>query len=365
MPIIKSGKIREEEMRGRMNKRIYWLDVARVCAMLGTIVIHIACINWYDIPIKPYPWLVYNLFDCIFRYCVPVFLMISGYLFLNPEKDFSVKKLYSRNIKRLVTAFFFWSFLYALITSGFATQRTFSKEIVEKFVHDLFYGHYHMWYLYAMLGMYLITPALRAVAKNRKAMQYFLILSFVMSYVLPTLQMIPTVYVFAQFTYRIDISMVSGYSFYYLMGYYLGSEEITKERAKKWYLLSALGFLITFVATSLMCILEQYPDIRMHEYLTAGVCLYSCGAFVFFKRKFENVDPDSRMMKVIGYLSELSFGIYLANDFGIIIMKKIGLVPKLFNPVLSVILLVIVDFAFSTAIAALIHKIPFLRKHVM
>lgn len=353
------------EKRIVMNKRIYWLDVARVCAVLGTIIIHIACINWYDVPIRPYPWLVYNLFDCLFRYCVPVFLMISGYLFLNPERELTVHKLYSKNIRRLVCAFFFWSFLYALITSGFSTQRTFSEEVVTKFVHDLFYGHYHMWYLYTMLGMYLITPAMRAVAANRKAMKYFLVLSFVMGYVLPTVQIIPAVYESAQYTYRIDISMVSGYSFYYLMGYYLGSEEMTKERARKWYLIAALGFLITFIGTSLMCILEQYPDIRMHEYLTAEVCMYSCGMFVFFKRRFEGVNPESRAMKVVRYLSTISFGVYLANDFGIIVMRKIGLVPDLFCPFLSVPVLVLIDLAVSVGIAAIVHRIPVLRKYVM
>ena len=348
-----------------MNKRYHWLDVARVCAMIGTIVIHIACINWYDVPIKPYPFLVYNLYDCIFRYCVPVFLMISGYLFLNPEREITVRKLYSRNIRRLLTAFFFWSFLYAVITSGFATQRTINAEIAKNFVHNLFYGHYHMWYLYVMLGMYLVTPALRAVAANRKAMRYFLVISFLLSYVLPTLQIIPAVYLSAQFTNRIDIKMIAGYSFYYLMGYYIGSEEFDRKRAVKWYLAALAGFVITFASTAGMCLWEQYPDIRMHEYLTAGVCLFSCGIFVFFKRRFENVDPQSRWMRVVSYLSSISFGVYLANDFGIIVMKKIGLVPGAGNAFLMVPLLAAADLLISVAIASVIHKIPLLRNNVM
>lgn len=348
-----------------MNERYHFLDVARVCAMVGTIVIHIACINWYDVPIKPYPFLVYNLYDCIFRYCVPVFLMISGYLFLNPERSFSAKRLFSKNIKRLLTAFFFWSFLYALITSGFATQRIVTKEIAEKFVHNLFYGHYHMWYLYVMLGMYLITPALRAVAASKEATKYFLIASFLLSYVLPTLQIIPTVYLSAQFTNRIDIQMISGYSFYYLMGYYIGSEDFDKKRASLWYLAGAAGFLITFFSTAGMCLLEQYPDIRMHEYLTAGVCLFSCGVFVFFKQKFEYTDPESRWMKGIRYLSSISFGVYLANDFGIIVMKKVGLVPAAGNAFVMVPLLAAADLILSVLIAVVVSRIPILRRYVM
>lgn len=348
-----------------MNKRLYYMDVARVFAMIGTIVIHIACINWFDVPMKPYPWLVYNFFDCISRFCVPVFLMISGCLFLNPEKELSIKKLYGKNIKRIVLAFLFWSCLYAVITSGFATQRTFSKEVVSKFIHDLFYGHYHMWFLYVLLGMYIITPALRAVAANRKAMRYFLVVSFVISYLLPTIQMIPGIYLSAQITNRVELQMISGYSFYFLMGYYLGSEELDKEKERIWLCIGIVGFLATFAGTSIMCLSEQYGDIRLHEYLTAPVCMYSCGMFVFFRQKFAQVNPESKPMKVIRYLSSISFGIYLANDFGIIIMRKLSIVPKNFNPVLGVVVLSTVDLLLSVAIAAVVSKIPVLKKYVI
>lgn len=356
---------RKKKRGDNVKEREYYLDVARVVSMICVIVIHIACINWYDSPIKPYPWLIYNLYDCICRFCVPVFLMISGYLFLNPEKNFSIKKMYTKNIKRLLTAFFFWSFFYAAITSGFATQRVFTKEIVNKFIHDLFFGHYHMWFMYVLLGMYLLTPVMRAIAKDRKVLKYFLILSFCISYLLPTLQMAKGIYLSKQFTDRIDWSMAIGYSFFYLMGYYLGTEKMDEKRIKRMYGIGIFGFLFTFIGTSVMCMVEQYGDIRLHEYLTLGVSLYSCGAFIFFKEKFKNINPDSRWMRMIKWLSEMSFGIYLANDFGIIVFRKIGLVPDSFFAVLSVPVLALMDLMITIAIVYVISRIPILKKHVM
>lgn len=348
-----------------MKERAYYLDVARVICMFAVIVIHIECINWYDPPFGAYPWMIYNFWDCISRFCVPVFLMISGFLFLNPEKDFSVKKLYTKNIARLLTAFFFWSFLYAIISSGFATQRVFSKEIGKLFIEKLFYGHYHMWYLYVMLGMYIITPALRAIAKDRKATEYFLIASFLISYVLPTLQITSLIFPTVLYTNRIDWHLLSGYSFYYLMGYYIGSDIEEKKKFKFWAIVGIIGFVTLYAGTSIMCITEQYGDIKLHEYNTISVAMYSCGMFACFRHFFSKVNPDTKIMRVVRYLSTISFGIYLANDFGIIVFRKIGFVPALFNPILSVPLLALIDFAIAIVIASIVYRIPWFNKHVM
>lgn len=346
-------------------KREYSFDIMRVISMICVIVIHVGAMDWYSLPITLYPWGVYNLADCLCRFCVPVFLMISGYIFLHPDNPLDVKKLYKKNIVRLLTAFFFWSFFYAIISSGFATQRVFTPEIVKKFIYDFFWGRYHMWYLYVILGLYISTPAMRPLAKDRKALKYFLVVSFLLAYVLPNIQMIHGIYYSAQFTNRLELSYIGGYTFYYLVGYYLATEDFTEKEIKIWYGIGAVGLLIVIVGTMATCMIEQYPDIRMHEYLTAGTAMYSCGAFLFMWNKFRNVNPDTKWMKVILWLSKLSFGVYLAHDFGLIIFKRIGFRPAAFNAFLSMPLITAADFVLTVAIAWGASKIPFLKKYIV
>ena len=62
-------------------KREYYLDIAKVASMIGVITVHTGAISWYEAPFGFYPWGVLNVFDMLGRFCVPVFLMISGYLF--------------------------------------------------------------------------------------------------------------------------------------------------------------------------------------------------------------------------------------------------------------------------------------------
>ena len=346
--------------------REYYLDVARVFSMISVILIHVGAISWYDAPFSLYPWGVMNFMDLMSRYCVPVFLMISGYIFLDPKKEIPTKKLYSKYLPRLLAAFFFWSFLYALITSGFVSQRTLGNGVGEKLLKDTFWGHYHMWYMYIIVAMYIITPALRPIAANVKAMKYFLIISYVFSFLIPTIQMIPFIYEHtARYTGRLELNFISGYIFYYLAGYLFGSEDFSPKARKVIYGLAIAGFIFAVISTSAYIIINQYPDSIYHEYYTAGVPLYSVASFLFFKDMYKNVNPNTKLMKIVLWFSKMSFGIYLAHDFGLIVFKKIGLTPAICTPFISMPLLTIIDLAITTAIVFVVSKIPVLKKWVM
>ncbi|MCR5596237.1 MAG: acyltransferase [Lachnospiraceae bacterium] len=347
-------------------KREYYIDVARVFSMISVIVIHVGAINWYDGPFSIYPWGVLNLFDIMSRYCVPVFLMISGYLFLDPGRDIPVKKIYTRYLPRMLAAFFFWSFLYAIITSGLATQRTLSNGVWQKLIHDTFWGHYHMWYMYIIIPMYIITPALRPIARDRKALKYFLIVSYLVSYLLTSINMIPHIYEYtAKFTQRLEFQFVTGYVFYYLAGYYFGTEEFTDKARKIVYGLGVAGFLFTVAVTTIYVLVAQFPNSEYHEYYTAGVPLFSLAAFLFFKERFKDVDPNTKIMRLVLWLSGLSFGVYMAHDFGLIVFKKIGFTAAVCSPFISMPLITFLDLCISVAIAWVVSLIPGLKKWVL
>lgn len=353
------------ELKKNTNRE-YYLDVARVLSMISVIMIHVGAISWYDAPFSLYPWGIYNLFDLLSRYCVPVFLMISGYIFLNPDKDIPVKKIYTRYLPRLICAFLFWSFLYALITSGFLTQRTLSGGVGAALAHDTFWGHYHMWYMYLIVAFYILTPAVRPLATNRKALRYFLIVSYIFSYLIPNIQMISVVYKYTgPYLNRLEMQFISGYVFYFVAGYYFATEDFDKKQRKILYLVGALGFAFTLITTTSYMLINQYPNSTLHEYYTAGVPLFSIAVFVFFRYRFADVNPDTKLMKVVMWMSKLSFGVYMAHDFGLIVFKKIGLTPAICTPFISMPLLTAMDLAITICIIWIISKVPVLKKWII
>lgn len=134
--------------------RLPYLDYLRVMAAAAVIMIHVSAQNWDNVPVMSSDWIIFNLYNSLAQWAVPMFLMLSGALMLDPGKPFQIRTLYRKNILRILTAFLFWSALYALDT--YFANRDWRGAVVA-FVN----GRYHMWFLFMILGFYLLTPAYR------------------------------------------------------------------------------------------------------------------------------------------------------------------------------------------------------------
>src|SRR5699024_2388497 len=95
---------------------------------------------------------------------VPIFLMISGALFLTPEKKITIERLLKHYVRRILLALLIFGTVFAVMELVM-TERTFSLTMVGKgFLMTLSGNTWaHMWYLYELIGLYLITPLLKVV----------------------------------------------------------------------------------------------------------------------------------------------------------------------------------------------------------
>ena len=110
--------------------RIEYLDYLRVIATMAVVLLHISIQGWGDVDVQSGPWMVYNVWNGLVRWCVPVFVMISGALFLNPKKKVSVYRLWTRNIPRILSAFLFWSVIFGVAMKS-------ASEASKNFLNDV------------------------------------------------------------------------------------------------------------------------------------------------------------------------------------------------------------------------------------
>ena len=92
-----------------------YIDILRIVACFSVIMLHTSAQPWYNLPVDSMGFKIANSYDALFRFGVPVFVMISGALFLVPGKKMDVRRLYRHNIFRLVILYIFWSCLYGLM----------------------------------------------------------------------------------------------------------------------------------------------------------------------------------------------------------------------------------------------------------
>jgi len=251
------------------------LDAVRVGACFMVVVLHVAAVNFH---VFDYQWWASNFYDSLTRSCVPVFLMISGALLLSRQE--SLGDFLSKRFARIIPPLLFWSLFYM----GWNTLHGTDYGALGGWLTELLNGPvvFHLWYLYAIVGIYLFVPFLRRVwnASHPSEKKLYLAL-WALASCWPTLEA----------ALEIDVDLLGNYelhSFFGLAGYlFLGAyvHDRYHEQANKarYWLVNAALFLVfsvlTMAATFAYSRKVGAPDGLFYEYLSPLVMASSVCAF--------------------------------------------------------------------------------------
>ena len=151
--------------------REIWLDWLRVAACLMVMVIH-ATEPFYlggdgALILTPTDAFWVAVFEGLCRCCVPVFLMVSAYLQF--PLHYSTPEFFRRRAVRILVPLLVWTVVYALAFG----------EPVQNFRGLLLNFNYaagHLWFVYMLLGVYLVMPMLSPWAEkvSRKELSVYL-----------------------------------------------------------------------------------------------------------------------------------------------------------------------------------------------
>lgn len=124
------------------NKRIVYLDILRMVACLGVILIHVSD-DEFQVSFPSLDWYISVVYESLAHWAVPVFVMVSGALFLNPNKALSIEILLKKYIPRLLYAYCFWWIFYGIVNTIVASVQRDSLVIRPSF----FIPHFHLWFI--------------------------------------------------------------------------------------------------------------------------------------------------------------------------------------------------------------------------
>lgn len=352
-----------EEGSNVASERIVYFDYLRVFAILAVVVLHVAAQNFDHTDINGMAWQVFNVFDGIVRWGVPVFVMISGALFLG--KDIPIKKLYSKYILRMAVAFVFWSVFYAIFVEG----GRLSKLVVA------IRGYYHLWFILMIIGLYICTPLIRPIVASVSRVKYYLLMALIFAFTLPWLFTLIKDFrgggrieiitdAFKHLVSNMGMQMVLGFAAYFVLGYFLNKAELSKRQRVVIYILGLVGFAATVVLNMLLTAKTQAPGKHYLDSFTLNVLFEAVAVFTLFKYgKFKR----NKLNTFVRELSKYSFGAYLVHAFllDIVLDRWLGINTLSYNPVLSVILISITVYVVSFGVSAVLNQIPVLNKYIV
>ena len=98
-----------------MKKRIVYFDVLKVITCFMVIMIHVISRNWYVLDLKSNEFTFLTILDSICRCAVPIYLMISGAIFLNEDKNIKIKDMFRKYILNIFLIYLFWNMIYSIL----------------------------------------------------------------------------------------------------------------------------------------------------------------------------------------------------------------------------------------------------------
>lgn len=216
---------------GLSGPRKQFLDVLRVLATCAVVLMHVltGATDVTDASIVPeYRSLLLSVMDLV-TWCVPIFLLISGYLFLNPERTLTYPVMIKKYCRRIALAILLFGVPYAA-SELIVAERTFRIRMIPEALKMTLTGHTwsHMWYLYLILFLYLITPLLKKVLRVLPVWGVAAVMAviFLGSSVAPFLNKVLDVN-------SIPVLLDGGvYFLYYLCGYLFAVREVGVDKAE-------------------------------------------------------------------------------------------------------------------------------------
>lgn len=339
-----------------------YVNALRVFSVFAVILIHVSSPVVEKLrDIYSMEWWLVNLFISCLRWAVPVFVLISGSLLLDPAKDETIRIFMKKRADRILIPLIFWSAFYAL------EDKLNNNASTELILWKIFNGvpSLHLWYLYMLLGLYLFTPALRTYVKHSSYGErtYFLLTAFAISAIFALY--------FHIYSREVNVAFLKFLPFiaYFVCGYHLKKMDLKRISLRPLVLL--IIFCMIFEAGATGALLKygksEFTWDLLYEHLSPSLIIMSISIFLLFL-KLDTLPgiTSSATYKILGKLAPYSFGIYLLHMAIIIQLGKItGISAYYHGPIMGIWTTTALTFFISFVIVFIIAKIPYLKKIVI
>ena len=291
------------------------IDILRIFAFVFIVMLH--TLN------RQYGLTVWMSGYAVISIGVNLFIMISGYLLL--DRTETVKEFFRKRFFSILPLFIIFNIIYIYFYNhSFITIKKISAP--------------HFWYIYMILGLYLLTPWLRKVLQYaEKETFYVVVLWFLCNVFNPYMQF---------FTFpKIPFSHfpITGFIGYYILGYYLKKYRYKLEKIPFICVIGVYitGFLISVLSTKYVLVTTGNRISDFFDKNSLGTFFMSISFFVvWIKFNFKNRN------KVIRMISDSTYFAYLIHIIILHYVIKIS-DEMIFKSVVTIIVSIITGILYN------------------
>lgn len=346
------------------------VDLIRTVAIIAVIFLHATA----DLTIPQMDqfeiirWTTNDVYQSIARICVPLFVMLSGALLLQPEKNDTLGSFFKKRWARIGLPWIFWGVAY--FAWVFLVQQ--QPMTLNAVVQGILTGpYYNFWYLYLLVGLYLLTPVLRILLRkvNPVTIKRYIGFWFIGSAVLPFAGALTAYNLMGN---TLTSASWVGYLLFGLTGYFILGSFLSKVQIRRLFLsiLFALGVALTAISIYVI----QSPIGGNREvfaftvYFGPWTILTAVALFLLLNtvKIPTQITAPSRGAKLLSVISQNTLSLAL---FHLMVLESLqrgyfgfAINGNTINTIVGVPLITIITLFVSLGIILLLKKVPYLKR---
>ncbi len=301
------------------------------------------------------------------RTCVPLFMMISAFLLVPVKKGMTMGQFYKKRLLRILPPMVFFMLVYTflpLLWGGMTMEQSIQDFKMLPFNFPSMAGH--LWFMYPLIGLYLIMPVIspwleKASAKEERLFLYI----FAFSTLIPWLRRFVSAYLWGECFWN-NFSLLwycSGFIGYLVLAHYIRFHLDWNNRKKM--TVGSICFLVGAAFTAWSFWWKGVPGIAIEtpmlewswEFCTPNVLLATFGLFLMF-----TCIPEHETRPSVARTSRLTYGMYLMHVLFLVPIAKFFIGGDVANPILptslAIPVIAICTFICSAITARLLSLIP-------
>lgn len=311
-------------------------------------------------------WYAVHFIDSLCRVAVPLFLMTTGILLLDPSREITIRKFFLKRFPRILFPFLLWSLI-------FLTLQNFGVFNFDNAITTLGTNYtsiittpaaYHLWFVYTLIGLYLLIPIIKPLTKFQaiSELKYFSIIWIIFHNII----LIGSY--FLNIRIHFDLGYFIGYSGFLTIGYLL-YQYISQKRIST--LLVVLSCMIFFAMIYFGFILVNQNDSStdlnqyFYEYGNFAVISLAISLFILIRNLTYRI-TNKYIVGIVKSFGNATFGVFLVHPLIIDQVSKV-LQPEIITRdsasqvIIFITVTSLLTVFISYAIVWIISKIPIVK----
>ena len=292
-----------------MEKRNINIDIIKVCAVFFVISVHFFLNNnFYTTEINCPRMYIMGIMRTFFMMCVPLFLLITGYL-MN-KKEFSLN-FYKSGLKKIIYPYIIISIITLLAKLLLIKYGIFPAQKIGAYFTGFIdfnlvdYG----WYVDLYIGLFLLIPYINRIFTNSKQ-DLILVIVLVILTAMPSLCKCPTFFIASwQGLWPLTYYVIGAYISRYEKNICLSPPPL----CLKQLIFLFIGFFILFSTINILFVKGHLWNLHKFDSWGSVENMFHSVLFflIFLKLNFNKIPQ--KIKNIISEIAKLSLGIYLSS----------------------------------------------------